>query len=71
MKYSDLGHAFYVNMKMMSIHKCKMSGSLVVRWQLTDLVYLDRNLDKPFFNDCQIASVFKSKIVLVFYVISW
>ena len=67
MKYSDLGHAFNRNMKIMSIHECKFSGSLMVRWQLKDLAYLDRNLEKPFYYNIQIASVSK----LVFYVISW
>ena len=53
MKYSDLDHAFNRNMKIMSIHKInkyKSSDSLVVRWKLTDQAYLDRNLEKPFFN---------------------
>ena len=48
MKYSDIGHAFNRTMKIMSIHLCKRSDSLVVRWQLTDQAYLDRNLEKPF-----------------------
>ena len=36
----------------MSIHYCKWSDRRVVtrRWQLTDQAYLDRNLEKPFFN---------------------
>ena len=41
---------FCVNTEVMSIHKCKWSDSLVVRWQLTDQAYPDRNLEKPFFN---------------------
>ena len=49
MKYSDLGHAFNRNKNKMSLHECKLSGSLVVRWQLTDQAYLDRNMEKPFF----------------------
>ena len=48
-KYSDLGHAFNRNMKIMSIHEFKWSGSLVVRWQLTGQAYLDRSLEKPFY----------------------
>ena len=48
MKYSDLGHAFNRNMKIMWIHECKWSDSLVVMWQLTDQAYLDQNLEKPF-----------------------
>ena len=46
------------NMKIMSFHECKWSGSLVVRWQLTDQAYLDQNLEKHFFiYNCQIASL--------------
>ena len=41
----------------MSIHEIKWSGSQVVRWQLIDQAYLDRNLEKPIYN-CQIASSF-------------
>ena len=44
----DLGYAFNRNMKIMWIHECKWPDSLVVRWQLTDQAYLDRNLEKPF-----------------------
>ena len=36
-------------MKIMSIQECKWSGSLVVRWQLSDQAYLDGNLEKPFY----------------------
>ena len=50
MKYSDLGHAFHRNMKIMLIHECKKSGSLVVRWQLIEKAYLNRNLEKPFWD---------------------
>ena len=59
MKYSDLGHAFNRNIKIMSFHKCKWSDSLVVRWQLTVQAYLDRNLEKAFFiYNCQIDLFF-------------
>ena len=59
----------------MSIHKCKWSDSLVVRRQLPDQAYLDRNLEKAFYYiyECQIAYFFKFMIiiVLIFYIISW
>ena len=63
---SDLGHAFDRNMKIMSIHECKGSDSLVVRWQLTDQAYLQRNLENPFLYNCQIASFLNSKLFLYF-----
>ena len=37
----------------------------MVKWQLTDQAYLDQN----FINIFQIASFFKFKIVLLFYII--
>ena len=45
---------------------------LVVRWELTNQAYLDRNLEKPFlYNIVKLHLFFKFKIVLIFYVISW
>ena len=75
MKYSDLGHAFNRNMKIMSIHEIKWSGSLVV-------TFVGGNLQiKPtwietwkslFFIIVKLhLFFFKFKIVLVVYVISW
>ena len=49
MKYFDLGDAFNRNMKIMSIQECKWSGSLMLRWQLTDQAFLDRKLEMNFF----------------------
>ena len=69
-KHSDLGHAFNRNMKIMSIHLYKWSDSLVVRWQLIDQANLESKLGKAFLI-YNIAFVFKFKIVLIFYVISW
>ena len=42
----------------MSIHERKWSGSLVVKWQLTNQAYLDQNLEKPFLYNCQITTFF-------------
>ena len=44
----------------------------MVRWQLTDQAYLDRNVEEPFFYIIVKLHLFfkKNKIVLVFYVIS-
>ena len=67
MKYSDLGHAFNSNMKIMSIHECKCPGSLMARWQLTDQAYLDRNLEMPFFMNCQIASFFLNLRLFLYF----
>ena len=65
-KYSDFGHAFNSNMNIMSIHEYKWCGSLVVRWQLTDQAYLNRNLEKPFYN-CQIASLFLNLRLFLYF----
>ena len=66
MKYSDLGHAFNRHMKTMSIRECKWPGSLVVRWQLTDQAHLDRNLEKLFLCNSQIASFLNLRLLLNF-----
>ena len=54
---------FNRTMKIMSIHECKWSGTLVVRWQLTDQAYLDRNLEKILY----LILFFKSKILFLYF----
>ena len=70
MKYSDLGHAFNRNMKIMSTNKANgliaKKFFIVVRWQLTDQAYLD----ETFYIIVKLHP-FSNLIVLVFYVISW
>ena len=68
MKYSDLGDAFNRYMKIKSIQECNWSGSLMVRWQLTDQAFLDRNLQMHFLYtcNCQMASFLDLRLFLYF-----
>ena len=64
MEYSDLGHAFTENMKIISIRECKWSDSLEVSLLLTNQAYLGRDLEGTFLYNCQIAFFFN----LIFFV---
>ena len=68
MEYSDLGHAFTENMKIMSMRSCKWSDSLVVSLLLTNQAHLVRNLDGTYFflSNCQIVFFFKLILFLYF-----
>ena len=50
----------------MSIHECKWSGSQVVRWQLSDQAYRDKNLEKPFYIIVKLHLFFNLRLFLYF-----
>ena len=58
---------FCVKTEVMSIHKCKWSDSLVVRWQLTDQANPDRNLEKPFWKRCFLKTSVSNGIIYTKY----
>ena len=70
MKYSDLGHAFNRNMKIMSIHKYKWSDSLVVRWHLQIKPTGIKTWKSLFYTIVQLHPFLKIKIVLIYFTIS-
>ena len=65
-EYSNLGHAFTKNMKIMSIRLCNWFDSLVVSGLLPNQAYLDRNLEGTFLYNCQIAFFFKLILFVYF-----